>query len=293
MILPPPSVDQSYCTVSALEAGYVDVPMAQIVDTAEHDEVSRFPCLAFLLRHSSNGDTFVFDLGIRKDWEEGLPPALVKATKRWYSVDVPQDVIESLQKGGYEPSQIKHVCISHIHFDHQGDPAAFVNATFIAGEDTRPLLIPGYPTDPNAHFPTDLLPHGRTRYVSTAEMSPIGPFPHALDFYGDGSLYIVDTPGHIPGHVTVLARTSSDGGWVYLAADAAHDWRLLTGGAQIADSEHYGCAHRDKETAAKSIEWITQVSQQPRVRVLLGHDVPWFKDNKDGSAFWPGSLESL
>ncbi|KAF9811795.1 hypothetical protein IEO21_06407 [Rhodonia placenta] len=291
--LPPPAEIQAYCTVSVLEAGYVDVPMAQIVDTAKEDEIARFPCLSFLLRHSTDGDTFVFDLGTRRDWEEALPPAMVKAVKRWYHVEVPQDAIESLQKGGYNPAQISHVCLSHVHFDHQGDTRPFTNATFIAGEESRALLSPGYPADPNGMFLGSLLPPERTRYVPRAEMRAVGPFPHALDFYGDGSLYVVDTPGHLPGHLAVLARTSADGGWVFLAGDAAHDWRLITGEARIADTPHFGCSHRDKKTAAETIARIRALSEMPRVRVLIAHDVPWYEENKDGAAFLPGSIESL
>jgi len=295
MSLPPSGENQAYCTVSVLEAGFVDVPMAQIVDTAPADEMSRFPCLAFLLKHSSRPDTFVFDLGIRKDWETALAPSLVAAIKKSYAVDVPQDVVDSLKKGSLEPADVTHVCVSHVHFDHQGDPRVFTNATIIAGAGSRALLTPGFPSDPDAHFHSDLFPERRTPYISPddPEMVPIGPFAKALDYYSDGSLYIVDAPGHIPGHLSLLARTSPDGAWVFLAADAAHDWRLLTGEAGVADSAHFGCAHRDKETAAKTIAQIRVLAEQPRVRVMLSHDVPWYDKNKGGDAFWPGSLKSF
>jgi glyoxylase-like metal-dependent hydrolase (beta-lactamase superfamily II) len=32
----------------------------------------------------------------------------------------------------------------------------------------------------------------------------------AMDFYGDGSFYLLDTPGHAIGHMCGLARTSAD-----------------------------------------------------------------------------------
>ena len=51
-------------------------------------------------------------------------------------------------------------------------------------------------------------------------------------------LYVVDAgDGHVAGHINVLARTSEDGGWIYLAGDSAHDRRLLTGPLNI----HYSC----------------------------------------------------
>ena len=295
MSLPPPRQHQTFCIVSVLEAGFVDVPMAQIVDTSPPKKVSRLPCLSFLLKHSSRRDTFVFDLGTRKDWESACAPAYVTLIKKWYGVDVPHDVIDSLKKGGLTQADVDHVCISHIHFDHIGYPHAFTNATIIAGADTRKLLSPGYPADPKSFFHHDVLPEKRTRYIAPddPETVSLGPFTNALDYYGDGSLYIVHTPGHLPGHLSLLARTSPDGGWVFIAGDAAHDWRLLTGEANIADGPQFGCVHRDKEAATKTVAQIKALAQESRVRVILSHDVPWYSKNKGGTAFWPGCLTSF
>ncbi|KAI5294476.1 hypothetical protein KEM52_003932 [Ascosphaera acerosa] len=53
----------------------------------------------------------------------------------------------------------------------------------------------------------------------------IGQFP-AIDYFGDGSFYLLDAPGHAPGHICGLVRTktsSEDGDtFIMLAADAIH-----------------------------------------------------------------------
>ncbi|OBZ67040.1 hypothetical protein A0H81_12864 [Grifola frondosa] len=213
MSLPPPVENQAYCDVSALEAGHIEIPLAWVIDTAKDDEKAFLPALSFLLRHTTNHDTFVFDLGIRKDWET-LPPAYVARIKKMgFRVSVPQDAAASLLRGGMPATDIAHVCLSHLHFDHTGDPALFPRATFLAGAGGRAFLAPGYPTDADSLFAGDLLPADRTRWLEPVGWPPLGPFAHALDFYGDGSLYVVDAgAGHFPGHVNVLARTSGDGG---------------------------------------------------------------------------------
>jgi len=48
----------------------------------------------------------------------------------------------------------------------------------------------------------------------------VGPFP-AHDFYGDGSLYLLDTPGHWPGHMCALARTTPNT-FGFLGGDICH-----------------------------------------------------------------------
>ena len=47
---------------------------------------------------------------------------------------------------------------------------------------------------------------------------PFGPFERALDYFGDGSFWILDAPGHMPGNVAAAARLQ-DGEWVILGSD--------------------------------------------------------------------------
>ena len=291
--LPAPGANQAFCNVSALEGGIVDLPDEMFITKATPGKVTTLPTLSFLLNHSTYDQKFVFDLGLRKDWENH-PPLIVKMLKTFH-FEVRQDVVESLQIGGTSPSDIAYVCLSHIHWDHTGDTHLFPKSTFLVGSACKILFNPGYPQDPNGRFASDLLPEGRTRYLDTSDWEPLGPFPRAFDFYGDGSLYLIDAPGHLAGHINVLARTSSDGAWIYLAGDSAHHKNLLTGESEIA--MHRGhinqCAHENKEEAEAHIIRIRALQALPRVRVLLAHDEDWYKTNKDGAAFWPGKIQSL
>ncbi|KAI8975870.1 beta-lactamase-like protein [Trametes punicea] len=296
MSLPAPSTNQAYCDVSALYAGNVNAPLAWVLDGVKDDARGDVPALAFLLRHSSRRDTFLFDLGTRKDWHN-LPPASLKYAIEHleFRIDVREDVVDALAKGGLKPADIDYVCYSHLHLDHTGDAAPFTKATFLVGEAARPLVENGYPKNPDATISADVLPAGRSTYFDPANWPPLGPFPHALDFYGDGSLYVVDAgAGHFPGHLNLLARTSPDGGWIFLAGDSAHHWALITGEGKIARTDRFGCAHVDVAASEEHISRIrTLVEENPRVRVILAHDEPWYSQNKGGPAFLPGKIESL
>ncbi|KAI0829907.1 Metallo-hydrolase/oxidoreductase [Trametes gibbosa] len=295
MSLPPPSTNQAFVDISALDAGGADTPLSWVLAGAKEDERITLPALGFLLRHSIKRDNLVFDLGIRSDWQS-LPPALLK-----YVIDIltfriidGQDAVAALAKGGLQPTDITHVCYSHLHFDHTGDSAPFTNATFLVGEGARVVAADGYPGNPNAPLASDLLPQSRTTFLDPSSWPPLGPFPHALDFYGDGNAYIVDAPGHFPGHINLLARTSADGGWIYLAGDTAHHWALINGEDTIGKTTHYGCAHGDVAEAEAHIGRVRALMKEnSRVRVILAHDAPWYELNKDGAAFWPGKIESL
>ncbi|KAF8631791.1 hypothetical protein AX17_005006 [Amanita inopinata Kibby_2008] len=296
MSLPPPSENQTYCHISALEAGHLELPLRIFI---ENPPIPRLPVpsLAFLLRHSQTNKNLVFDLGIRRDWESTLPPAAVKEINQFYTpMTVPQSVVESLAKGGLSASDIHTVCLSHLHFDHIGDTRPFTTSTFVVGDECKSLLSPGYPADPDAPVASDLLPEGRTKFLSGSDYAPLGPFPRAHDLYGDGSLYIIDSPGHLPGHVNILTRTSPDGAWVYLAGDSAHHWRLITGESDVPIvkvGDISKCAHVDKELSKQHLSRIRELLNVPRVKILLAHEEQWYKENMGGSAFWPGEIPSL
>ncbi|CAA7269984.1 unnamed protein product [Cyclocybe aegerita] len=296
--LPPPAEDQAFCNVSALEGGHVVLPSSFILANAHPDSKEAMPSLCFLLIHSSSSKRFVFDLGIRPDIEAYPPAVREYLTSGLVTASVPQDVVGSLAKGGLAPDDIDTVCISHCHGDHIGNTHAFARSTFVVGGACQALFVEGktYPEDPASSYARDLLPTDRTRYLTVEEWTPIGPFPRAFDFYGDGSLYLVDSPGHLQGHLNVLARTSADGAWVYLAGDSAHSWKIITGESEIkvgAPWDPHFCIHVDKEKAEGHIANIRVLWKMPRVRVILAHDTPWYQENRGGPAFWPGHIAAL
>lgn len=115
-----------------------------------------------------------------------------------------------------------------------GDYTPFTKATFITGEESRKLLDDGYPGNPKARILSDSIPRDRTRFLKREDYTTsIANVPHAMDYFEDGSLYIIDAPGHLSGHINVLARTSEDGSWILLGGDTCHDVRLLTGEKQM------------------------------------------------------------
>lgn len=59
-------------------------------------------------------------------------------------------------------------------------------------------------------------------FTSTHKTSETGPF-RAFDFFGDGSFYLLDTPGHTVGHLGALARTTSNpDSFIFMGGDLCH-----------------------------------------------------------------------
>ncbi|KIK54087.1 hypothetical protein GYMLUDRAFT_100214 [Collybiopsis luxurians FD-317 M1] len=174
---------------------------------------------AFLIEHSTNGRKIMFDLGPMKDFSR-LPPAmqglLVQAGVEM-SVDV--DVVEQLKTGGVAIEEIDTVIWSHSHFDHTGDMSQWPSTTkLVIGKGTDRKA---YPSVPDA---TLLESDFAGREIVELNWDKPDLFiagTPAFDFFGDGSFYLLELPGHWPGHLGGLARVK-ESSFILLGADTCH-----------------------------------------------------------------------
>ncbi len=120
-----------------------------------------------------------------------------------------------------------------------------------------------------------------------------------IDLFGDGTCYLVNAPGHLPGHINLLVRNHPNKSSIYLAGDACHDIRLFLGTHKIAtwtdDAGKLCCIHVDREKATETIRRIKMLSDGGeeglgKVEVVFAHNFAWEEDAKRKGKFWPGSL---
>ena len=99
-------------------------------------------------------------------------------------------------------------------------------------------------------------------------ISPFATFPRAIDFYGDGSLYLVDTPGHTPGHIAAVARVASNA-FVFLGGDVCHHRQGYTPGTRTIS----GRMHEDIAASRDTIRRLAKLYEEmPNVEVILAHE---------------------
>ena len=67
------------------------------------------PAFSFLIEHQSSGRKLLFDLGVRKDWEN-MPSTIVKRIEDGgFTVTVEKGIAEILQAGGVAPKDIEAI----------------------------------------------------------------------------------------------------------------------------------------------------------------------------------------
>ncbi|ETS82946.1 hypothetical protein PFICI_04822 [Pestalotiopsis fici W106-1] len=190
------------------------------------DEMDKLPTWSFLVE-SSTGHKVLFDLGVPKDKNVFTPSVRKDIEHYGWDLHVDKDVAEILKENGTDPSDISSVIWSHFHLDHIGDISTFPSSTeLVVGPGFKQNFGRGYPTDPESPVRESYWENRKLREISYDESDllvlKIGSF-RAFDFFGDGSFYLLDTPGHAVGHLAGLARTTRDPDtFIFMGGDLCH-----------------------------------------------------------------------
>ncbi len=143
-------------------------------------------------------------------WDTGLPGALEGNREKSGTdrMSLKRRLTSQLAALGVRPAQIDFVGISHYHYDHTGQLADFPNSTLLI--DRRDWDVVNTRQDLSANF---------TPWITGGSKVEAVTYDH--DVFGDGSVMMLKTPGHTPGHRSLLVRLSESGP-ILLSGDAVH-----------------------------------------------------------------------
>ena len=139
----------------------------------------------YLIRH---GDRYLL-------WDTGLPGELAGRTHEEgpFRMSLRERIRDQLARIDVRPDQVSFVGISHYHDDHTGQAADFPGATLLIGAADWDAI--------------------RARPESAARFRPwidggaaVHPVARDHDVFGDGSVVLLNMPGHTPGHHSLLVR---------------------------------------------------------------------------------------
>lgn len=159
---------------------------------------------------------------------------------------------------GFSESDVDFLVLSHIHFDHTGGARLFPNAQIILGAEELPFSA--WPTGNNQGIfrDADLAPL-RDGERSLLEV-PVGV---DFDMFGDGSVIVLSTPGHTPGHLSVMVRLEH--GTFILTADATHTRDAF-------EREVICPSDVDTVAAVRSMKRLKLLRQSHDALVVIAHD---------------------
>lgn len=200
----------------------------------------------YLVRH---GDAYLlWDTGLSR---ETLGKPLVQGPSDSESLGTP--IVEQLARIGVKPAQVSFVGISHFHFDHIGQAAEFPQATLLMGQaDLAVLRRPGQESRAKRLAPW------------LQEGAKLEEISGDHDVFGDGSVVMLDLPGHTPGHHGLLVKLPRRGP-VLLSGDVAHFRENLA-------SDGVPSFNTDRADSLASMDRFRALARNLGATLIIQHD---------------------
>jgi len=195
-----------------------------------------FSC--YLVKH---GDEYMI-------WDAGQPMNAGAVAPKVSLVDL-------LAQLKLKPEQMKYVGISHYHGDHIGQVDSFPKATLLIGQGDWNALTAAKPAagvNPE-RFATWIKGEGK-----------VEPVPLDKDVFGDGTVVMLYTPGHTPGHHSLMVKLKEKG-TVILSGDLAHF-------RENYDTTGVPAFNTDRAETIASLDRVKKIAGNMKATFIIQHD---------------------
>ena len=208
-------------------------------------------------------------------WDTGVPESSLNDPRGWstlpklivYHLD--KSLTDQLAEIGLKPGDIGRVAISHTHGDHIGNMGLFKNSTVV-------IQRAEYSWIHSADGPNDnvnqLMALAR-KLLGTPKKLQL--MDGDTDVFGDGSVTLVSTPGHTPGHQSLLLHLKNSG-FIILSGDVAHLKENF-------ENNIVPSLNTNKAESIASMEKVRQLIAKYKATLFINHD----KSQTDGLKLLP------
>ena len=207
----------------------------------------------YLIKHAQGW--FLWDTGI-SDAVAAMPNGLAPSDPKAVFWRRPKTLAAQLDQLGVTPADIKAMAVSHTHPDHIGNVEMFpATMLYVQKAEYEWPAANNEPRFKPAH--------------------PVTKLEGDRDVFGDGSVTILSTPGHTPGHQSLLVKLAHTGA-VVLSGDAVHfksNW----------DNRGVPALNFSKEQTLASMQKISDALANEKAQLWINHD----KAQRDGLKMSP------
>ncbi|WP_181707910.1 N-acyl homoserine lactonase family protein [Chthonobacter rhizosphaerae] len=237
-------------SIYRLEAGFALAADRSIYTPGRFQgEPITLPCNAYLIRRAGEWTL----------WDTGMPDELAlepegRIIAHGLRGILPRTLRSQLQEIGVVPDDIGTVILSHGHFDHVGNAALFRHATWVLQSAEFDAMVG-----------PDAARHGyRPELYEGLRDARLLLLDGDRDLFSDGSVSVIATPGHTPGHASLLVRTQG-GRAIVLSGDVAHSSFNL-------EHRYVPTMNADAEASRRSMERIVDLVREEDAELWINHD---------------------
>jgi glyoxylase-like metal-dependent hydrolase (beta-lactamase superfamily II) len=206
-------------------------------------------CNAYLIRRA--GQWILWDTGIGDELVNVPGGEIIAHGIRGV---VKRTLISQLAEIGVDPGDVTLLILSHAHFDHVGNTRLFPKAKWIVQRKEY-----------DAMFGSDFADHGfPLELYKTLRDNPTEIVEGDHDVFGDGSIRLVSTPGHTPGHSSLAVRLAKSG-TIILSGDVVHFERNFV-------HRRVPIFNFDAEQTKASMDKIDAIIRSEGAQLWINHD---------------------
>ena len=229
-------------TLTRFDCGTPQAPTAvnqRFSDTYAYGDLKvQFVFSCYLIKH---GDEYML-------WDTGHAMTAPNVAPKVSLVDL-------LGQLDLKPDQIKYVGISHFHADHTGQVASFPKATVLIGKGDWDAISSPAPAQGVNAAPFAAWIKGESK---------VEPLANDKDVFGDGSVIVLSTPGHTPGHHSILVKLPQMGA-VLITGDAVHF-------RENYETNGVPWFNFDRAQTLASIDRMKKIAANAKATVIIQHD---------------------
>ncbi|KAK4944634.1 hypothetical protein LTR10_016068 [Elasticomyces elasticus] len=247
------------------------------------DRTYSVPDWAFLVRDCESGRVLLWDYGLSEVHEEFTPfvqnNLLGELSPRSPATSIAQQIVE---RNGIAGADLETIIFSHAHWDHcRPFWKDFPHANALFGPGTFNQCRPAHLKSPGSQWDgrifDDPEAFKKCRELEGPWVS-FGPFEKAMDFFGNGSFWVIQAPGHMIGNLIAAARVQG-GTWIVMAGDCCHARQIYQGLHDFAvftlPGGQKACLQEDLTAAKDTLRRIRRFEDTHSAKVCLAHDATW------------------
>jgi len=197
-------------------------------------------------------------------WDTGVPEASLNDPRGWSTIPklivyhLDRSLSDQLAEIGLKPGDIGRVAISHTHGDHIGNVALFRHSIIVMQQAEYQWIHS--PNGPNDNV-NQLMALARKLLGTPKHLKLI---KGDTDVFGDGSVTLISTPGHTPGHQSLLVHLRNSG-FIMLSGDVVH----LEGNFE---KNIVPSLNTSKTESISSMERVRQLIETYQAKFFINHD---------------------